>query len=147
MSGKQSHQSDNQNRICRNVHVEIGERMNEDRRQTDGASQYKCGSIARLGSQLAWFAADRLPGLENATQEQRKRGGNHREPDYAPISQGVQIIIMRVAGTQLHSSRAILGKAIIVVPRADTKPAVVLPHSQGRFPEYETGQHGVGRLA
>src|SRR5207249_459409 len=70
MSREQSHQGHGQNRIGRNVHVEIGEGMNQDGDQTNRCPENEGGPVAEPGFDVIGLPANISPSLEDTQGEQ-----------------------------------------------------------------------------
>src|SRR5207237_9864782 len=100
--------------------------------------------VAGFRATVALFAAYEFPGLEHAGVEQRKSGSNQHCAHHAPVSQGIQIVIMSEACSVLNFLRSVEGKTIIEMRWPHAKPRMILPHLQRRFPKPQTYLRTVG---
>src|SRR5207245_7460707 len=101
--------------------------MEKNRGQTAGSAEDESEFIAGLVAQITGAAANETPGPGHAEKKQhpgcRDDGGAH----YAPISQGIEKVIMGPIRLQLDREWAVFAESIIKMRGPCAKPRMVLP--------------------
>src|ERR1043166_7248523 len=129
VSSNHRHQSDHQDCISRNVHVEIQKGMDENGNQSEGGTHHKSELItARSSAEIARRETDGPPCLNDAHTQKYPSARHQSRTGYTPIGKRIQVVIMRPVGTQLHPFRPISLETRVKVSRPYPPPGVVFPH-------------------